>query len=46
MKLLRYGPRGQEKPGVLDAQGRMRDLSGVVRQRVVAFSLEPGDAAA
>ncbi|MBE0473522.1 fumarylacetoacetate hydrolase family protein [Rhodoferax sp.] len=30
MKLLRYGPPGQEKPGVLDAQGRVRDLSGVV----------------
>jgi 2-keto-4-pentenoate hydratase/2-oxohepta-3-ene-1,7-dioic acid hydratase in catechol pathway len=30
MKLLRYGPRGFEKPGILDAQGRIRDLSGVV----------------
>lgn len=30
MKLLRYGPRGQEKPGVLDAAGAIRDLSGVV----------------
>jgi 2-keto-4-pentenoate hydratase/2-oxohepta-3-ene-1,7-dioic acid hydratase in catechol pathway len=30
MKLLRYGPKGQEKPGLLDAQGRIRDLSGVV----------------
>ncbi|MEC8534367.1 MAG: fumarylacetoacetate hydrolase family protein [Pseudomonadota bacterium] len=30
MKLLRYGPRGQEKPGLLDANGRIRDLSGVV----------------
>ena len=27
MKLLRYGLPGQEKPGVLDAQGRVRDLS-------------------
>ena len=27
MKLLRYGPRGLEKPGLLDAQGRIRDLS-------------------
>ncbi|WP_114972019.1 fumarylacetoacetate hydrolase family protein [Rhodoferax ferrireducens] len=27
MKLLRYGVAGQEKPGVLDAQGRVRDLS-------------------
>src|SRR5580698_4731500 len=30
MKLLRYGLRGQEKPGVLDADGRIRDLSGHV----------------
>ena len=31
MKLLRYGPAGAEKPGVLDASGAIRDLSGVVR---------------
>jgi 2,4-diketo-3-deoxy-L-fuconate hydrolase len=30
MKLLRYGPAGQEKPGLLDARGTIRDLSGVV----------------
>jgi 2-keto-4-pentenoate hydratase/2-oxohepta-3-ene-1,7-dioic acid hydratase in catechol pathway len=30
MKLLRYGPAGQEKPGMLDASGAIRDLSGVV----------------
>jgi 2-keto-4-pentenoate hydratase/2-oxohepta-3-ene-1,7-dioic acid hydratase in catechol pathway len=30
MKLLRYGPVGQEKPGLLDAEGRIRDLSGAV----------------
>jgi 2,4-diketo-3-deoxy-L-fuconate hydrolase len=30
MKLLRYGPKGHEKPGTLDAEGRIRDLSGVV----------------
>jgi len=30
MKLLRYGPLGQEKPGMLDAEGAIRDLSGVV----------------
>jgi 2,4-diketo-3-deoxy-L-fuconate hydrolase len=30
MKLLRYGAPGQEKPGLLDAAGRVRDLSGVV----------------
>jgi 2,4-didehydro-3-deoxy-L-rhamnonate hydrolase len=27
MKLLRHGPKGQEKPALLDAQGRVRDLS-------------------
>ena len=31
MKLLRYGPAGQEKPGLLDRDGKLRDLSGVVR---------------
>jgi len=30
MKLLRYGPAGQEKPGILDATGAIRDLSGIV----------------
>jgi len=30
MKLLRFGPKGQEKPGLLDDSGQIRDLSGVV----------------
>ncbi|MDH2431743.1 fumarylacetoacetate hydrolase family protein [Pokkaliibacter sp. MBI-7] len=30
MKLLRYGPRGQEKPGLLDEQGQVRDLSAII----------------
>ena len=30
MKLLRIGPPGQERPALLDAQGRPRDLSGVI----------------
>jgi 2-keto-4-pentenoate hydratase/2-oxohepta-3-ene-1,7-dioic acid hydratase in catechol pathway len=30
MKLLRYGNPGKEKPGMLDADGKIRDLSGVV----------------
>lgn len=30
MKLLRYGPKGQEKPGVVDADGKIRDLSAHV----------------
>ncbi len=32
MKLLRYGPNGYENPGLLDAAGKIRDLSGVVDQ--------------
>ena len=30
MKLLRFGPKGNEKPGLLDANGVIRDLSGVL----------------
>lgn len=30
MKLLRFGPKGHEKPGLLDAAGVLRDLSGVI----------------
>jgi 2-keto-4-pentenoate hydratase/2-oxohepta-3-ene-1,7-dioic acid hydratase in catechol pathway len=30
MKLLRYGPVGQEKPGLMDENGVIRDLSGVI----------------
>ena len=30
MKLVRYGAPGREKPGMLDAQGRIRDLSKIV----------------
>jgi len=30
MKLCRFGPAGQEKPGIVDASGAIRDLSGVV----------------
>jgi 2-keto-4-pentenoate hydratase/2-oxohepta-3-ene-1,7-dioic acid hydratase in catechol pathway len=30
MKLLRYGPRGQEKPGLLDSEGRIRSLEAHV----------------
>ena len=30
MKLLRYGDSGRERPGMLDAGGRIRDLSSVV----------------
>jgi len=30
MKLVRYGQAGQEKPGLIDAQGTLRDLSSVI----------------
>jgi len=30
MKLVRYGRPGKEKPGLLDEEGRLRDLSGVI----------------
>ncbi len=30
MKLLRYGPMGQEKPGLLDNQGNIRDISSII----------------
>lgn len=31
MKLVRYGNPGKEKPGLIDAEGKLRDLSGVVK---------------
>jgi ureidoglycolate lyase len=30
MKLVRYGPAGAEKPGVVDTNGTLRDLSGII----------------
>ncbi|ALH95276.1 fumarylacetoacetate hydrolase family protein [Acinetobacter equi] len=30
MKLLRFGQKGQEKPGILDQDGKIRDLSSIV----------------
>ncbi|MCH2572853.1 MAG: 2-hydroxyhepta-2,4-diene-1,7-dioate isomerase, partial [Planctomycetes bacterium] len=30
MKLLRYGPADEEKPGLLDQEGNIRDLSSVI----------------
>ncbi|SQF98063.1 ureidoglycolate lyase [Paucimonas lemoignei] len=40
MKLLRYGEKGQEKPGLLDAQGQIRDLSGHISD-LAGAALEP-----
>lgn len=31
MKLVRYGKAGQEKPGLIDSEGRLRDLSAVIQ---------------
>ena len=31
MKLVRYGNPGKEKPGLIDDEGRLRDLSGVIK---------------
>lgn len=42
MKLLRYGPPGQEKPGLLDAEGRIRDLSAHVDDIAGAALLPDG----
>ena len=40
MKLVRYGAPGAEKPGVLDADGKLRDLSDIVPD-INAASLSP-----
>ena len=40
MKLLRFGETGQERPGVLDSRGVIRDLSGVVHD-IAGSSLLP-----
>ena len=41
MKLLRYGPAGQEKPGLLDSNNQIRDLSGIVPD-IAREALRPG----
>ena len=40
MKLMRYGAKGAEKPALVDAQGTVRDLSGVITD-ITADTLEP-----
>jgi len=44
MKLVRYGPAGKEKPGLIDAEGRLRDLSRKVKD-IDAATLAPGEIA-
>jgi 2-keto-4-pentenoate hydratase/2-oxohepta-3-ene-1,7-dioic acid hydratase in catechol pathway len=41
MKLLRYGPIGAEKPGILDDEGQIRDLSLVLDGDFDAIALSP-----
>lgn len=42
MKLVRYGPAGAEKPGILDDEGRIRDLSGHVDDIGADLLRDPG----
>lgn len=34
MRLVRFGLPGQEQPGILDSQGIVRDLSGIVDDKI------------
>jgi 2,4-didehydro-3-deoxy-L-rhamnonate hydrolase len=45
MKLLRHGPKGHEKPGLLDAEGRVRDLSPLIAD-ITPATLSPAGIAA
>jgi 2-keto-4-pentenoate hydratase/2-oxohepta-3-ene-1,7-dioic acid hydratase in catechol pathway len=44
MKLVRYGPAGREKPGLIDADGKLRDLSRKVKD-IDGGSLAPAELA-
>ena len=44
MKLVRYGPPGKEKPGLMDADGKLRDLSRKVKD-INGASLAPAEIA-
>ncbi|RYF64467.1 MAG: 2-hydroxyhepta-2,4-diene-1,7-dioate isomerase, partial [Comamonadaceae bacterium] len=45
MKLLRHGPKGQEKPALLHTDGTVRDLSGVLPE-ISPATLSPSGLAA
>jgi hypothetical protein len=38
MKLVRFGPLGREKPGIINADWKIRDLSKICRTSAVMFS--------
>jgi len=40
MKLMRHGPKGAERPALVDSQGKVRDLSGLLRD-ITSSTLEP-----
>jgi 2-keto-4-pentenoate hydratase/2-oxohepta-3-ene-1,7-dioic acid hydratase in catechol pathway len=42
MKLVRHGPPGKERPGILDAEGEIRDLGAVSKDFGPAFFAEDG----
>ncbi len=44
MKLVRYGPPGKEKPGLIDADGKLRDLSKKVKD-IDGATLAPAELA-
>jgi 2-keto-4-pentenoate hydratase/2-oxohepta-3-ene-1,7-dioic acid hydratase in catechol pathway len=41
MKLLRYGPKGAEKPGLLDGNNQIRDLSSIIPD-LTGDTVDPG----
>ena len=41
MKLLRFGPKGAEKPGLLDANNQIRDLSSIIPD-LTGDTVDPG----
>ena len=40
MKLVRFGPPGREKPGIIDQDGKLRDLSRIVKD-IAGDALSP-----
>lgn len=44
MKLVRYGVQGEERPGLVDATGKLRDLGGIVTD-IDAAAIAPGSLA-